>query len=512
MTKQKNDQEVTGFLKNVERIGNALPHPAMIFVILSVIILIIAEIVSRSGATVTYYDAKAGEEVALGAVSLLNAEGLRYIFNSATTNFTGFAPLGTVLVAMLGVGVAEHTGLFNTALRKLLLGVNPRVLTVTVIFAGIMSNIASDAGYVVVIPLGAMIFAAVGRHPVAGLAAAFAGVSGGFSANLIIGTTDPLLTGITNEALRATGSTFSIPVTSNWYFMFVSTFFLVIVGTIVTEKIVEPNLGKYTGEYEADDEKITPVENKGLRNAGIALLVYIIIMALLMFLPNGPFREWQEDANAYTLKNFLSNGLMLGILLLFLIPGLAYGKTVGTIKDSDDLVSTMTKAMQGMGGYLVLAFFASQFVAYFGKTNLGTLLSVKGAEFLESIGLNGIPLVLLFILLSAFINLFMGSASAKWAIMAPIFVPMMMEMGLSPALTQVAYRIGDSSTNIITPLMSYFAMIVVFMQKYDKDKGLGTLISTMVPYSISFLIFWSILMVIWMLLGLPVGPGAGLYV
>lgn len=515
MTERKTEEkEVKGFLKTIERVGNALPHPAMIFFILSLVVILVSALVASSGFTVDYYDARAGEQTQLGAVSLMNAEGLRYIFNSAVKNFTGFAPLGTVLVAMLGVGVAEHTGLFNSALKKMLTGVNSRLLTAVVIFAGVMSNIASDAGYVVVIPLGALMFAGAGKHPIAGLAAAFAGVSGGFSANLIIGTTDPLLTGITNQALTAANIDMQIAATSNWWFLAASTFLIVIVGTVVTELIVEKNLGPYTGDYVHTEEALTDVQNRGLRNAGIALLVFAAIMAFLMFPPNAIFREPEviEGVEQLTLKNFLGNGLMLLILLLFLVPGFAYGKTTGAIKNSNDLVATMTKAMQGMGGYLVLAFFASQFVAYFGKTNLGTLLSVSGAEFLKAIGLNGIPLILLFIVFAAFINLFMGSASAKWAIMAPIFVPMLFEMGIHPALTQVAYRIGDSSTNIISPLMSYFAMIVVFMQKYDKDKGLGTLISTMMPYSIAFLIFWAILLVIWMLLGIPVGPGAGLYV
>lgn len=512
MSSEKRDKnEVGGFLKTVERVGNALPHPAMIFVIMAVILIIAAELVSKAGVVVKYYDARAGADAEIGAISLLNPEGIRYIFNSAVKNFTGFAPLGTVLVAMLGVGVAEHTGLFNSALRKLLLGVNGRVLTATVIFAGIMSNIASDAGYVVVIPLGAMIFAAVGRHPIAGLAAAFAGVSGGFSANLALGTTDALLSGITQQALVATNIDFAIDVSSNWYFLATSTFILMFIGTLVTEKIVEPNLGPYTGDYVHEEAELTELENRGLRNAGIVLAIFLALMAYLMFAPNAILREANAEGEM-VLRAFLSNGLIFAILLLFMIPGIAYGKTVGNLNNSNDLVATMTKAMQSMGGYLVLAFFASQFVAYFGKTNIGIIISVKGAEFLKSIGLTGIPLIILFILLSAFINLFMGSASAKWAIMAPIFVPMMYEMGLSPALTQVAYRIGDSSTNIISPLMSYFAMIVVFMQKYDEDKGLGTLISTMVPYSMSFLVFWTIFMVIWMALGIPVGPGAPLYV
>ncbi len=293
--------------------------------------------------------------------------------------------------------------------------------------------------------------------------------------------------------------------------MAASTFLLMILGVIVTERIIEPNLGQYSGEYVHEERPITKAENRGLRNAGISLLIFIVVMGYLMFAPNAVFKQPNAEGKL-VLSNFLSNGLMFAILLLFLIPGLAFGKAVGTIKNSNDLVAAMTKAMQGMGGYLVLSFFAAQFVSYFSYTNIGIIISVKGAEFLKSIGMTGIPLIVLFILLSAFINLFMGSASAKWAIMAPIFVPMMMGLNIHPALTQVAYRIGDSTTNIISPLMSYFAMIVVFMQKYDKDRGLGTLISTMMPYSIVFLIGWTIFLIIWMLLGFPLGPDSPLYI
>jgi len=509
---QHRNQDVGGFLKTVERLGNALPHPAMIFVILSLAIVLISAVVAKVGEPVTYFDARAGETVTVEAVSLLNAEGLRYMFNSAVKNFTGFAPLGTVLVAMLGVGVAEWTGLINTSLRRLLTAVPPRLLTAIIVFTGVMSNIASDAGYVVVIPLGALLFASVGRHPIAGLAAAFAGVSGGFSANLIFGTTDALLAGITNEALRGVGIDYEVLTTGNWYFLVVSTFVLVILGTLITEKVVEKNLGPYNGKFKVNDEKISDIENKGLRNAGLALLAYIVVMALLMALPNAPLKSPNAEGEL-TLNEFLSNGLIPAIALLFLIPGLAYGKTTGKIKDSNDFVASMTEAMKSMGSYLVLAFFAAQFISYFSYTNIGTIISVKGAKFLESVGFTGLPLVLSYILLTAFLNLFMASASAKWAIMAPVFVPMMFQLGLSPELVQVAYRIGDSSTNIITPLMSYFAMIVVFAQRYDEKAGLGTLISTMIPYSITFLIFWSALLAAWFLFGLPLGPeGALLFV
>lgn len=505
------NKKSNGILNRIEKIGNALPHPAVLFVILSIAIVIISFIVSKLGTAVTYFDAREGKDVTIMAENMLSAAGLRYIFNSATKNFTGFAPLGTVLVAMLGVGVAEWSGLINASLKKLLLNVNPRLLTAVIVFAGIMSNVASDAGYVVVIPLGAIMFAGAGRHPIAGLAAAFAGVSAGFSANLLIGTLDPLLGGITNAALASVGENYEVLTTANYYFMIVSTFVLTILGTIVTERIVEKNLGVYDGDFVPNNEKLTEQENKGLKNALISLVIFAVVMLVLTVPKNALLKSLDASGNL-NINEFLNNGLIFMILLVFAIPGYVYGKTVGKIKDSNDLVEAMTDAMKSMGGYLVLAFFASQFVAYFGKSNLGLILSVKGAGFLESIGFTGLPLVLGFILLSAFINLFMGSASAKWAIMAPVFVPMMMRLGLSPELTQAAYRIGDSSTNIISPLMSYFAMIVVFAKRYDKKSGIGTIISTMLPYSLVFLAGWTLLMIFWYVLKLPLGPGAGLFV
>lgn len=505
---ENNGQKPKGLLKNIERIGNALPHPVMIFIILSLIVIAVSAIAAAVGEPVTYFDAKEGKEVTTEVVSLLNADGLRYIFNSAVDNFTVFAPLGTVLVVMIGVGLAEWSGLIETSLKKLLIGVNPRLLTAVVVFAGIMSNIASDAGYVVVIPLGAIIFAGAGRHPIAGLAAAFAGVSAGFSANLVIGSTDPLLAGITNEALKSSGFNYQIAPTANWYFMMASTVLLTILGTIVTEKIVEKNLGTYTGDYMPDKAEVTPLENKALKNAGIALLVVVILFGFLMFPKNALFKTLDKATDKMTLNEFLNNGFIPLVLLLFLIPGIVYGRTTGKVKNSGDIAAGMTSGMKSMSGFLVLVFFAAQFVSYFSYTNLGTILSVKGAELLESIKFTGLPLIIAFILVSAFLNLFIGSASAKWAIMAPIFVPMMMRLGLTPELTQAAYRIGDSTTNIITPLMNYFAMIVIFAQRYDKKSGIGTLISTMLPYSITFLLGWTALMILWYVLGLPLGPGA----
>jgi len=499
---QKKQGLFNKFLNGIEATGNKLPHPVTIFILFAIAVIIISEIAFRAGISIDYYDAKEKAEKTVGAISLMSAEGLRFMINSATTNFTGFAPLGTVLVAMLGVGVAEGTGLISAALKRLVLSTPKRLITAVVVFAGVMSNVASDAGYVVLVPLGAIVFLSFKRHPLAGLAAAFAGVSGGFSANLLLGTLDPLLTGITNEALVAGGISTTILPTSNFYFMFVSTFLITILGTWVTEKIVEPRLGEYKGGNKDESMEVTKAEKRGLVAAGISILAFSAIMIYLTVPQNAIFRV------AGSLDDFTHYGLVPTIMLFFLIPGLAYGLASGSIKSDKDIVKFMTKSMSTMGGYLVLSFFAAQFIKYFAYTNLGTILAVSGANFLKAIGFTGFPLIIAFILVTGFINLFIGSASAKWGIMAPVFVPMLYKLGFTPEFTQLAYRIGDSTTNIISPLMSYFAIIVVFAQKYDEDSGIGTLISTMVPYSIVFLIGWTILLGIWYVTGLPIGPDA----
>jgi len=497
-----------GILNWIERLGNKLPHPVMLFVILALVVIVASEISARAGLSATYFDSQAGEEITVVAESLISSDGISYIFNEAVSNFTGFAPLGTVLVTMLGVGVAEWTGLINVGLKRLLQSVPDTLLTLVVVFAGVMSSIASDAGYVVVIPLGAIVFASAGRHPLAGLAAAFAGVSCGYSANLLIGPIDALLAGITNEALSSAGIGYEMAATGNWYFMVASTFLLTLVGWLVTSKITEPRLGEYEGDYQPEDEPMTEQEGKGLRNAFISLLIAALILAFMLVPENGILRSLDPDTGQMTITNFLNNGFIFAIFLLFFIPGATYGITVGKIQDSNDLVEGMIESMRTMANYTVLAFFAAQFINYFSYTNLGTILSVNGAEFLQSINFTGFPLIIAFVVLAMFLDLFLGSASAKWAIMAPIFVPMLFQLNLTPELTQAAYRIADSIVNIITPLMSYFAMIIVFMQRYDKKSGIGTLISTMLPYSIAFFISWVALLAIWYFFNIPLGPGA----
>ncbi len=510
---QKKSGLFNKFLDGIERVGNALPHPVTLFMIFCAAIVLISELTARAGVAVefTMIDRKTLETSVqnIEAISLMNAEGLRYMFTSAVKNFTGFAPLGTVLVAMLGVGVAEGTGFIGALLRKVVMSTPKQLITVVVVFLGIMSNIASDAGYVVLVPLGAIIFLNFGRHPLAGLAAAFAGVSGGFSANLLIGTVDPLLGGISTEAAKIIDPNYAVPATANYFFMIASTFLISLIGWFVVEKIVEPRLGEYKGAKEVRLDVQSKEEKRGLLFAGLSTFAFVAIMLLLILPENAVLRD---PANGEILGHspFISSIVAI-IMLFFLVPGIAYGLGAGTIKSDKDVVASMSKAMSTMGGYLVLAFVAAQFIKYFSYTNLGIILAAKGAEFLQSINFTGFPLILAFIVISAFINLFIGSASAKWAIMAPVFVPMLMQMGFTPEFTQVAYRIGDSTTNIISPLMSYFAVIVAFAQAYDEEAGIGTLIATMMPFSMLFLLGWTVLLGIWFILGLPIGPGIGIY-
>ncbi|MGL4654960.1 MAG: AbgT family transporter [Sarcina sp.] len=503
-----------GILNFIERVGNALPHPATIFVILCAIIMVVSHIMAEMGVSVTYEGLNRTtneiETMTVTVTSLLSREGIIGMLEGALVNFTSFAPLGTVLVAMLGVGVAEGTGLIGTALKKLVLSTPKTLITVVVVLAGVVSNMASDAGYVVLIPLGAMIFLSMGRHPIAGLAAAFAGVSGGFSANLMVGPTDALLAGISKEAAKIGSATATVEVADNWYFLIVSTILIAIVGTLVTEKIVEPRLGEYKGKAKADKNMdITDKEKRGLKFAGVASILVAIVLGIATIPQNAILRN--AETGSLVEKAPFMNSIVIIIAIVFLVLGVAYGIGAGSIKNDKDVIKEMSKTMSTMGGYLVLVFFASQFVAYFAQSNVGTVIAVKGADFLKAANIGGIPLILGFIIVTAFINLFMGSASAKWAIMAPIFIPMLMELGFAPEFTQMAYRIGDSTTNIISPLMTYFALIVSFAEKYDEESGIGTMISTMVPYSISFLLSWSVLLIIWMTFKLPLGPGATIF-
>lgn len=512
MTKEKAKKGfIVRALDTVERVGNGLPNPATIFLILTGIVIVLSAVCAALGVSVTYdfLDSASGEisQKTVQAVNLLAPDSIRHMVTTVVNNFTSFFALGTVFTIMIGVGVADGTGFMSALLRKVAASTPKMFVTSVVVFLGIMSNIASSTGYVVLVPLGAVLFMAFGRHPIAGLAAAFAGVSGGWSANLLIGTNDPMFAGMSTQAAQMIDPGYQVLPVCNWYFMVASTFLITAIGTFVTDKIVEPRLAPYVPDLSEAVQDIGDNEKRGMRWAGITALVYVVFMAFLVVPENGLLRDPQTHG-------FLSSPFMSGIIffmmLLFLLPGIAYGIGAGVIKKDKDIIALMNKTISGLSSFMVLIFFAAQFTACFNYSNLGTIISVSGANFLESVGFTGIPLLVCFILLTAFINIFIAVDSAKWAIMAPIFVPMFMRLGFSPELTQAAYRIGDSSTNIIAPLMPFFVLTVAFFQKYDKKAGIGSVISTMLPYSLSFLMGWIILFVIWYLLGIPLGPGAPL--
>jgi aminobenzoyl-glutamate transport protein len=496
------------FLAVVERVGNALPHPATLFALFAVGTILLSALASLADLSVTH--PASGETVR--PVSLLNTAGLHRILTNLVTNFTSFAPLGTVLVSLIGIGVCESSGLMGAALRKLVLSAPPRLLTAVLVFAGVMSNTASEIGYVLLVPMGGLIFQAAGRHPVLGIAAAFAGVSGGYSANLLLGTVDPLLAGLSQEAARIVDPEYTVNAAANYYFLAVSTLLVTGVGTWVTERIVAPRLGDWSGgtTVEGDEFRpLTPLERRGLRFAGVTLLVLTALILGGLLPEQGYLRE---AGTGSVLRSPFLTGIVAFIFLIGVSLGVAYGVGAGTIRSDADVVRGMGQAMSTLGTYLVLVFFAAQFVAFFNWTNLGLIVAVEGATALQSAGLHEVPLFIAFILLTAVINLAMGSASAKWAIMAPVFVPMLMLLGYSPEITQAAYRVGDSTTNIISPMMSYFALIIAFVQRYEPKAGMGTVIATMLPYTVALLIGWIVLFTVWLTFGLPVGPGAGLYI
>ncbi|MBA3885535.1 MAG: AbgT family transporter [Acidobacteria bacterium] len=504
------------FLTIVERGGNALPHPATLFAIMALLVILVSAIAAQFDMAVIH----PGTGQTIQPVSLLTVEGLHRIMTGLVGNFTGFAPLGTVLVAMLGIAVAEGSGLIGAGLRLLVLGAPRPLLTFAVVFAGIMSNTGGEVGYVLLIPLAATIFLAVGRHPIAGMAAAFAGVSGGYSANLLLGTVDPLLAGLSEEAARIIDPEYHVNPSANYYFMAASTFVIATLGTVVTERIVAPRLGPFTVAEgtETVAAALTREEKRGLWFAAWAAVLFTLLM--LWGTLEADVLPWFTIPGAGFLRNpetgeLLRSPFMSGIVALIffagLLLGLAYGIGARTVRSDADVVKSMGKAMETLGVYLVLVFFAAQFVAFFNWTNLGLIFAVNGAEWLRTAGLGTVPLIVSFVFVAAFINLFMGSASAKWAIMAPVFVPMFMLLGYTPEFTQAAYRIGDSTTNIISPMMSYFALIIAFLQRYQPNAGIGTLVATMLPYSVTFLLGWIVMLVIWIYFGWPVGPGAQLF-
>jgi aminobenzoyl-glutamate transport protein len=491
-------------LNFIERAGNLLPDPAILFLLLLIVVWILSAFMSPM--TFTDLDPRTGLPIQVN--NQLTGSAIAEFLSTMTSVFVNFHPLGVVLVAMLGVGVAEHTGFINAGLKALLNVTSAALLTPMLIFVAIISHTAADAGYVLVIPLGAVIFYAAGRHPLAGIAAAFAGVSGGFSANFIPSAIDPLLAGLTQAgvAVLDTERVVVNPL-SNWYFTAASSFLIIGLGWYLTDKVVEPRLKGVVVDGDVDDiprnEPITPQERRALNwslaAAGVGLLILFLVT-----LPEGSAMR-SPDGGITAGDAPLMRAIVPLIFLLFLIPGVVFGYVAGTAKSHRDIVKGMSKAMSTMGYYVVLSFFAALFISEFGRSNIGALMALRGAAGLQALALPPQVTIVGIILLSGFVNLMVGSASAKWALLAPIFVPMLMQLGISPELTQAAYRVGDSTTNIITPLMPYFPLVVVFSQRYVKNTGIGTLISMMLPYSVVFLISWTIFLLAYWALGIPLG-------
>lgn len=538
-----------GVLDKIEWVGNKLPDPAILFLAGAFLVMVLSAVASFTGWEVVkkvprqvvneagvaelvlvpevelvaevdpvtdepVLDA-AGEavmverEVVLRAENLLTSDNLYWAIESMVDNFMGFAPLGIVLVGMLGIGVAERTGLI-AALLKLLMRITPsHLLTPAMVFAGVMSSLASDAGYVVLPPLAALLYKAVGRSPIVGIAAVFAGVSAGFNANLVITGLDPLLAGLSTTGAQFVDPDYAVAPSANWLFMIASTFMATFVGWATTAYIVEPRFEKkpaleggpspVTDADREQAQQISAVELKGMAVSGIVVFVTLAVIIANIVIPGAPlhgegalFDRWAE-------------AIVPLLFIVFLLPGLAFGIVNKTITSSKDLAKLMIESMAAMAPIIVLAFFAAQFIEYFQKSNLGSMLAFTGGEFLANASLPVFVLVVAFILITAVFNLFVGSMSAKYTLFAPIFIPMLMLVGISPELTQAAYRIGDSITNIITPLNAYLVIILVFMQQHNKKAGMGTLIATMLPYTIAFGIAWTVMLGVWMVFDIPLG-------
>ena len=506
MSEQKQAAAGGGFLGTVERVGNKLPDPAVLFIALLFIVWILSWLLSYF--TFSYIDPRT--QAPIEVANQLTGSALTAFMTGFVTNFVTFGPIGTVLVAMLGIGVAEHSGFITTGIRALLNVTARWLLTPMVILVGIMSHSAVDAGYVLVIPIGGVIFYAAGRHPLAGIAAAFAGVSGGFSANFLPAALDPLLQGLTLGGAQLLDPAIEVNTLNNYFFTASSSFLIIGLGWWITDRIVEPRVADTPIDGNAEDlpelHDLKPEERKGLRWALFAMLLGIVILAATLVPETSPWRDANGELVSFGAP--IMQSIVALIFFLFLIPGIVFGYVAGTMKGIKDVIDGMSHSMQTMAYYLVIMFFIAQFVYAFNASNLGTLLALAGAEMLKS--LEDYPSILIvgIVLLTGFVNLFVGSASAKWGLLAPIFVPMLMALGVSPDLTQAAYRVGDSSTNIITPLMPYFPLVVVYCQRYVKNTGIGTLAAMMLPYSLWFLVTWTTFLLIYYAIGIPLGFAA----
>ncbi len=487
----------------IEKSGNKLPDPVVIFISLCLIILFASFVTGKTGVSAK----NPADGKVIEAVNLLTPEGIAKIISEAVNNFATFPPLGLVLVVMIGVGVAEKTGYFETLMKYTIEKTPRKIIVPMIILVGILGNAAGDAAPIVLPPIAAMVFIKLGYHPVAGLVMAYASALGGYSASLMIGMSDALIVSFTEPAAKLVDDSVPVNAVMNYYFLCVSTVVLLIAAWFVTVKITIPRFGAYKSDVHTAAEDVTPTERKAMIYANIALLITMVVVTFLAVPENGLLRN--AKTGSLIQDSPLMNGIVPIITVLFFVPGLVYGFVAGTMRSTKKFAEMLGDAMSTMGPFIVIVFFAAQMLAYFKWSNLGTIIAIKGAEALQ--GQNGVVLILGVLALSAFINMLIGSASAKWAIMAPILVPMLMLLGFHPAFTQVIYRVGDSITNPITPMMPYLPLLLSYAQRYVKDIGLGTLIAALMPFSVAFGIFWTILLIVWYLTGLPVGPGGPIH-
>ena len=492
-------------LDALERIGNRLPDPVALFFIGLLIVMVL----SHFALLFEWKVVKPSEpNVSIIAKSLLNPEGIWWLLSHLVDNFINFPPLGIVLVGMLGIGVADRSGFLPVALHLASVHLKDMWLVPAMIFLGIMSSIALDAGYVVLPPIAAVLFILSKRSPVVGIATVFAGVSAGFGANLFITSLDPMLSGLSTASAQIIDADYEVIITCNWYFMFVSTILLTIVGWIVTVRYVEPrfNINDSAAEtnHIAKLNQNTSKEKKALVYAFVSLLLILGLIFILILVPNAPL-----FGNVGKTPRWAVVGVPL-LFIIFLIPGIVYGVKAGTIESHRDIARMMGDTFASLGPYIVMAFFAAQFIEAFKYSNLGLMFAIGGGQWLASMNISVYLLIAIFILIVMTGNIFIGSMSAKYAFFAPVFVPLFMQLGISPELTQVAYRIGDSVTNVITPLNPYLIIVLALLKEYLPNSGLGTLISIMLPYTIAFAITWTLFLFVWMMLGIPLGPSGPL--
>jgi aminobenzoyl-glutamate transport protein len=497
-------------LDAVERVGNRVPHPVMIFVYLIGLVVVLSAILALFGVQVSYQAYNPAtheiEPATTAARSLLTIEGIRFMFAGVVRNFMGFNAVGVIIVAMVGVGVAEESGLVKALIRKLVMVAPPKALTFILVLVGILSSIAADAGYLVLIPLAAAAFLSVGRHPLAGLAAAFAAVAAAFLVNILIVPVDGILTEITNDAIRLVNPSRTIDLASNLWFSIGSVALLTVLITAITERVIEPRLGAYTGDYHVPGENtLSDAEYRGLRFALRGLIAVAVLIGLLLLPPGAPLRN--PETGAMISDSPFMNSLIVSIALVFMVCGIAYGRGAGTLKTTGEAIGAMQKAIGSLGGLILLLLVISQFIAFFNYTNMATLAAVSLAGLLQQAHLDALWLLVGFVVVVFILDLLITAAIAKWAIFAPVFVPLLMQLGVEPEAVLAAYRVGDSPMNAITPLNAYFAMIVTFAIRYQKDAGVGTVIALMLPYVLVLSVVWTAFLAGWYLLGLPWGLG-----